>query len=372
METKEDNILHAIEKTGFIFENTIATIMEKKGWSLIRNRYYVDAQTNNPREVDILAYKTYLINDIRFYFVLLISCKKSSTNDWVFLTNKIKNNDPNFEFTPQLLWTNSKVLKVTNFEEELVKNIKSNLSNNPFNEILNVDRNVFAFQEVAIDSASPKNDSSIYSSIDSILKASKYEIKSCEKRKKNQVAYHYNLVNVFDGDLYEMFINDEKKEIKVENHIKYVNRFIVESEDSFYRFHFTNGNYFPKLIDQFEACFLKEKEIFERRIKEFIINFSKNDDYLNIFRDQIKQDLLFYINYIVLDFPNGRKNKIEEIWLQKSNKKNTVEIYIYVDLEELNMLNNDNKLIQKVKESLLKHCFFEGEIEFCNEPDIPF
>ncbi len=63
-EQKKKRILNGINKTGFPFEFKISKILENNNWNVINNRYYIDTNSNIEREIDIVAYKCTLLNDI--------------------------------------------------------------------------------------------------------------------------------------------------------------------------------------------------------------------------------------------------------------------------------------------------------------------
>ena len=94
---EKDNCRRAIEKTGFVLERKVSGILEKNRWNVINNRYYVDDVTGTQREIDVLAYKWCLIENITVVTTLLISCKKSEESAWVFLTRPVNVSDPNFD-----------------------------------------------------------------------------------------------------------------------------------------------------------------------------------------------------------------------------------------------------------------------------------
>ncbi|MBW8003182.1 MAG: hypothetical protein FVQ80_14375 [Planctomycetes bacterium] len=162
-EHKKKLINEAISKTGFLLERRVSDLLEQEHWSVINNRYYVDALTNTPREIDLVAYKTSQFERIINYVVLLISCKKTEGRDWVFLTKPVKDIDPNFNKCPQTVWTNSGILQVLEVQKnfaELTVNLCEDLDY--FRNLFELSRNVYAFQEVDTKRVKAQNDKAIY------------------------------------------------------------------------------------------------------------------------------------------------------------------------------------------------------------------
>ncbi len=52
------------------------------------NQYYTDKNTNQPREIDILAIDSRL-NDFDAEMNLVIECNKSNTHAWVFFLHEL-------------------------------------------------------------------------------------------------------------------------------------------------------------------------------------------------------------------------------------------------------------------------------------------
>src|SRR5689334_7895305 len=107
-----------IMKTGFPLEYYISEILRHEGWSVINNKYYIDDNQQTVREIDILAYKTKIVNDFKVFTTLIISCKKNTTNLWGLLTKKYDKTDRNSQLKPVHTWTNIKALEFSTNEEK--------------------------------------------------------------------------------------------------------------------------------------------------------------------------------------------------------------------------------------------------------------
>lgn len=70
-----------LTQTGFVLEMQIAEKLKKKNFKVKVNSYFFDYEENKKREIDIIAYK--IINEVKV--VLIIECKQSLTDDWVFV-----------------------------------------------------------------------------------------------------------------------------------------------------------------------------------------------------------------------------------------------------------------------------------------------
>lgn len=363
MINKTDKIKTAIEKTGFLLEKHVSDILENDGWNVINNRYYIDSITNTPRELDILAYRAKRYKNIYHYFTLLISCKKSDTNDWVFLTKPIQNRD--IDLIPMAIYTNSEILDTINYRVQLRDTIKDNYeTDTPFCDVFGIENNVFAFQ--AIENDRPKNDKAIFGSIDSLLKAVNFEIKSLVKRKKDTVLYTFYLLTVLDGNMYESNLENDRITIKEIKDINYINRFIIDNKESFYRLQFSKKEYFTELLDCYDQYFKTEHALFRSAIDDYYANCLENKNYLYAFKEkidfEIKNLLKFYLDDIQdqpqLDFCYNSDKKKMTIFLPWGKYKDA----------GINFVNTKKCLMEKVLAIFHKYFRYTGLIEFVEEP----
>ncbi|EJM80472.1 hypothetical protein [Pseudomonas sp. GM60] len=98
----DEQILTALEKSGFLFEQEIATILEGNGFHVETSWSYLDLDTKKSREIDLRAVKTYLHNEehkIQIFAEILVECKDSSS-PFVFLERQ-KNKRETTTFHPK-------------------------------------------------------------------------------------------------------------------------------------------------------------------------------------------------------------------------------------------------------------------------------
>ncbi len=107
-----EKFLEGIKSTGYELEFFVSKSLMNVGWTVINNKYYIDDVQGSAREIDILAYKVTLKNNVLVYTVLIVSCKKSSDHSWALLAKNMNDNDPNVDWNPVTLWSNQKVLKL--------------------------------------------------------------------------------------------------------------------------------------------------------------------------------------------------------------------------------------------------------------------
>lgn len=219
-------IIKNINKTGFVLEYKVTQILEKNGWNVINNRYYLDDIQPINREIDIIAYKAHISEDIAFYTSLIISCKKSEENIWSFFTKEANINDPNINYCPIWNWTNDDVLKYM-LEQDLEENIWNLTStDDTLKFVYGIDDQVFAYQQLDKNTYKPKNDKDIYNSIVTSIKALEYEKNSLDKRRENKAVYNFNILSIFEGDMVKVHFEGDNQTVEEIDEIKYLNRLI--------------------------------------------------------------------------------------------------------------------------------------------------
>lgn len=379
MNTSEKNSCWgAIKKTGFVLENKITDILEANDWNVINNRYYIDDVTGSQREIDILAYKPHLVEDICIYTSLLVSCKKSEKNAWVFLTKPINIDNPNFDYFKISNITNLKIFTHYKYDNQIKKAVRKNLHTLQFlDEIYNLDRNVYGFQEIDLNKGTPQNDKRIYESIASTIKALAYELQAIRQRRKQAVLYNFNLLTVFEGRMIEAFYRKKNKpEIDDVKVLKYLNRFIINKKDDYYRIHFIKYDHLQDYLDNFNQLHEWQKQFYSNIFSKYQSSFLSDYALRNLYRDEIKNEILSFIDFQIKWDYKYNIETLENLYFSADEDNNVLQISIGIENEEIvKKLNSDEFIINLTKDALARWARYHGELEFVispSEDDIPF
>ncbi|MAZ67166.1 hypothetical protein CL652_00085 [bacterium] len=81
-----DKVRRSLVKTGFPFEMEIAEFLQRKGYEVEVNEYFLDLEGGKKREIDIVAFK--IVDKVRVN--LVIECKHSLQDAWVFICSDKK------------------------------------------------------------------------------------------------------------------------------------------------------------------------------------------------------------------------------------------------------------------------------------------
>ncbi|QKQ76725.1 hypothetical protein [Nostoc sp. TCL240-02] len=367
-----------IKKTGFDLEFRISEILRKAGWSTINNKYYIDDVKEEVREIDIIAYKVTDTKDIRIFTTLVISCKKSEKNLWALLSKKLDEKDPNLELKPVHVCSNNKVLGFITSMTEFKNNYYENIINQKVGRALCTPRfQIFAYQEMEIDSGNPKNDTAIFNSISSLMKAQSYEINSLPKRRigeKLNYIYQFNLVSIIDSKLLRILFEEKNINTFEIDEDNYIARYIINKEQTIARVHFVKAEAFGDILEEYNLYHLANCNFFQQKYDEFYIDVISNEDKLKIlfdeFYDLIKTSL--YFELLQYGYKKTFDDFVKDVRADINWDEVSKSIIISLDIAKkfIDFLN-ENKTIRSLVAINLNTVYrYDGRFEFVDVSEV--
>ncbi len=369
----KDKIIEALDKSGFSLEYKVSNILENSNWNVINSRYYIDDLKGIDREIDILAYKVYSNTRFNIYTTLIISCKKSEEKNWCFFTKKMKENDPNINKIPFNNWSNNNIINFMLDKENFLDVYLENKENeNWMSELFNYNRQIFAFQEIkGNEGASIKidNDKHIYDSIMTTIKALEFERSNLGKRKVNDEKiniYNFNLVSIFQGKLMfeRYFLPNETSELNELKSINYINRHLVNAQENFYRVTFSNFENFQSILKKYSKLHSFNSKYFQELENRYYTNCLENREYFEFIKkdvqEKLKKWMIFYTEVELENISYNSEKIVLEISYEGFDSKGEI----------IKKLNQNEKLVLKIKEVLYEYYKFNGEISI--EDYFPF
>lgn len=204
----EENILEDIEKTGFPLELRVSKFLQDNGYYVANNVYYVDQDEKKGREVDMRAFKNFILTqgDREFYVrhCFLIECKRRyKDKPWIIFSSPLTVYDQ-VQFRIHSRGVN---------EDENWKD-QTNLGRlsmiHPFVRFKNRGRSYY--EPFKTDSERESKGTQIYKSLTTSVKATIAARNNSWSAGKGSVCFYYPVV-IFDGTLYEAFLSNNKIEI---------------------------------------------------------------------------------------------------------------------------------------------------------------
>ena len=362
---KLEKLRSNIHKTGFVLEFQVSKILQEHKWNVINNRYYIDDIQRTVREIDIIAYKSIGIKDIKYFTTLIISCKKSDEKFWAFLTKNLYQSDPNIDFYPIFNWSNDRVLDYMLEKHDWKNKLIEEIEKKGFlKEIYSIPSQVFAFQEMSKKNLKPQDDRSIFNSIESLIKAQSYELLCLGDRKKEKRFYNFNLISIADTELIEVDLEFPDFTLQEISGTKYLNRYIVNQKDSFFRIDFIKFDAFDKYLKNYDKLHNWNRTFYPKLIDKFYEDIFDSEEKTELQMDQIKKNIIWYLNHLI----RHTHSEIEEIEFFYSPREKLLEIELSAKetIGEIiiTFLNESDKAKTRMSKTLNEYFRYTGKFEF--------
>lgn len=365
-----DRVRAAIESTGFNLEYQVSEQFRKAGWSVINNKYYVDDIAHSVREIDLIAYKAEKVGKVHVYTSLVVSCKKSDSNLWALLSKPLRLNDPNIDWHPQHAWSNhpqiDHMLTKTDWVSHYISKCKER---GVYETVISPNRHVFAFQEIHKVNYTCQNDSSIFNSISSLMKAQGYEIGALKVRKRSPVVYVFGLVSVIDAPLVRIdYAVPGATAAELIDDDRYIGSYIINQKEVTARIHFVTAQALSKLIAEYDKLHTCNGAVVADLVERFYQDVLLDDERASILDADFNRSVSYRLNLILSKAHGPYKSR--EYKARKTRPSGTVEVYGADDRSEVAILNSSSEAKQQVAQALAKVYQYEGSWSF--ESEIPF
>jgi len=208
-----------ILRTGYPLEIEIQSILEEQGWAVFPTHFYLDSQTHETRDIDILAFheKTTFGKEtepIAFSPHLIIECKKSVDHALILFSRKL-NAFTFYDFTGHIFDLPILLRETTKFP---IPTKEFNLADLLIDSELHYKDIKKVSTHFPLLKPEGKEKSDIYEAVMQLVKAQSFEVKEAMKRSET-IAHPYHplffnfLAVVFDGIILEATL--EKGEIEL-------------------------------------------------------------------------------------------------------------------------------------------------------------
>jgi len=191
---------------------------------------------------------------VRVYTTVIVSCKKSDSRIWAFVSRRPDLSNPNYTWQPLHTWTNDKALAYQSNLANATSICYREVSAQSADHCLSAPtRGVFAMQELERITAKspeskPRNDSIIFDGISSPMKAQAYEVGALSSRRKEPAIYQFNLLTVTDADLLRLTYDTSPVEAENVGCEDWYARYIVRKAQLAARIRVTNRSTLSRTI----------------------------------------------------------------------------------------------------------------------------
>lgn len=380
----KEHIIAAVERTGFPLEHRTATAFSSHGWSVVSNKYYVDDNSGEVREIDMIAYKAVLADNVKVYSAIVVSCKKTAENTWVFMTRTANHADPNKNHSPVHYWTNDKALSYSMAQQGALNRLNTSLSRVAPELWGRAPKDIFGFQELCpVHESKPggikvvcglkaDNDRALFSSVTTLMKAQAYELKRLPERRKDPVIYLFSLLSVMDGSMVEASYQESPPDVTEAEVQNYIAHYIIKGEEQYCRINFVSISKLEEVINQCDKAHARAVRFVTENIATFYRNVLKDkastkhlfDDFIRLLRPSV--NIFGRLSNAKHDFSK------ENVELEYDKEKKMLKISVGQEPpdEYVQKLNEQKHVVSKTKEVLKKVYRYDGDFVFV--PECPF
>lgn len=90
----EEKIKEWLETQGYPLEMLVSRHFQERGFRVIQSEYYIDPESGDSREIDVLVYDQIEIGEVLLRLSLIIECKTAKDKPWIlFASNRISLSD---------------------------------------------------------------------------------------------------------------------------------------------------------------------------------------------------------------------------------------------------------------------------------------
>ena len=206
--SEKEKIISEIKQAGYPLEFFSAIALSKKGWAVRPSLDYLDPILDDYRETDIVAYKNSNIPNL--FNVLVIECKKSEANPWVFIQQKRMGNL-------------SENLNIATLRQDYIyyDKLEETMKDHHYSTVP-----ICTYSLVSFASKKDPNNrlaKSIYHAKNQVISATSRiynQFEQMHKKYRNSLRFTFIYpIIVFDGKLYSAQIQGENIELFDENHL---------------------------------------------------------------------------------------------------------------------------------------------------------
>jgi hypothetical protein len=360
-----EKIQENICKSGFKLEYEIANILRDDGWSLITNKYYLDDHEESVREIDILAYKHRIVSKISVYTAVIISCKKSETNNWAFLARNIEKNDPNADWQPFKGYSNNTSTSYYLDKDDWNKNYYARMIETCPGIFEKPEVDIFAFQEMSKEKSTCQNDKNIFNAITSLMKAQAYELNSlrANRVKDKPVFYQFNLISIIDSELVRIKFDGDGINASASDTEDYISKYILNKKTSTSRIKFLTAKKFPETIKEYSALHSENSKLIRHLddlfFKDILQARDRTKILLSEFRETIKK-------YLWNPYYSATQETlvIDNFYISWNKRGAEAVIEIDASRKVISELNDDDSCIKAAKAALRDVYRYEGHVCF--------
>ncbi|MEM9403223.1 MAG: hypothetical protein AAGA44_12145 [Pseudomonadota bacterium] len=377
--TNRDKIKDGILNSGFPLEFLVGKACRSHGWSTINSKYYVDDTQGKARELDVVAYKIGMFEDVQVCTTLLISCKKNKHDAWSLIAQEKDERDPNKDWYPMHGWSNQPVMNFVLSETEWVKSyIQKAKDKEFFSTLIEPEHHIFAYQLQNKDSGKVHGSSSVFDSVTALMKAQWYEIDSRQRNKEAQPSrvMLFNLLTVADAELLLCLLDQAENsdvevsisEVDTDTHIA---SFIVDQKEATSRVNFVRFSALEDVLTKFDSMHSFNRRFFADASADYFAHPFESKEATAVFLDQFVRQISISLRLALRGTGEDLEGRIDLVEISRRRGADYVSVGVpFIEDATISALNEDERLRARTRDALEEFYRYHGDFKY--EMGFPF
>lgn len=366
-----EKVREAIRSTGFNLEFQVSEQFRKAGWGVINNKHYVDDTQGSVREIDLIAYKVENVGHVKVYTSLIVSCKKSEERVWALLSKELRRNDPNIDWHPQHVWSNEPKLNPMLTKTTWVPSyIEACKKRGVYSDLISADRHIFAFQEVSKATYACQNDTNMFGSISSLMKAQGYEMSALRVRTPSDrpSVYLFGLISLADTEIIRIdYSADGSTKAREIDDDRYIGSYIINQKQMTARIHFIRAKAFAKILPKYNELHQCNAEVVAELIEKFYVGLLEDEERAKLVDEAFHDAVAFVLNRTISKVT--KKWNSGEYKARKYSPSGSVVVH-GASGSDVAILSASEEAKMAVSKALAAHYQYQGHWVF--QEEIPF
>jgi len=369
-------VLGAIfDETLFPPEVKIFRMLERHGWLVDSQKKYIPQIPGDTFSLDLQASKKITHDNVNYNTILLIDCKKSVANDWLFFTTRNSRGNGNLSNLPMVNWSSNRYLGYALEKTPWKQKMENMVPGYDFLKMLfRSERRTVGFREMNRDGSATVDDGGgeINFYLDRLVKALGFELNTLYRSDKSDSFYNFNLLLPMDEPFKEVYApghGDREPVIDSPDHLGIVHRCVLEGKEFLVKIDVCTFQAFERRLLLYDQLHEWNSTFFAHLMGDFFDGIFQDPSRKEFQLKHCRKSFIHHLNREISGNFRHMENKlVKDLSLRFDNNQDLLEIDVYAD-DDVNSFLNESEEARKIAKKFLKEWFrFDGQFNFSEPP----
>jgi hypothetical protein len=368
-----------IPTTGTIFDENlfppevkIFRMLERHGWIVDPQKTYVPQIPGDTFSLDLMASKKLFHDGVNYNTVLLIDCKKSSANDWLFFTTRDSRGETMQPHLPMVNWSNNRYLGYALEKIPWKRKMSEMVPKYDFlKKLYRSERQTVGFREMPKSGTTTHGDGEIGLYLDRLVKALGFELNTLNRSDGSDCFYNFNLLLPMDEPFKEVYASghgENQPVVGAPDQLGIVHRCVLEGKEFLVKIEVCTFQAFERRLLLYDQLHEWNSTFFAQLMGDFFDGIFKDPARKEYQLKHCRTSFIHHLNREISGNFRHMENKlVKDLTLRFNSNQELLEIDVYAD-DDVNSFLNESEEARKIAKKFLKEWFkFDGQFNF-SEP----